>query len=317
MATPYRAPARSGVEETAMRITHRLAAGAAIALFVAACGGGGSTTAPTQAASTTPASQAPATTEQPITPPTSLVTAGKLTDCVDIEYPPMEHFPSADVTDPNQAVGFDVDAARKVAEKLGLTLAVVNSGFDALIPDLSAGRCDIVWSALYVSDERLQVADAVPYMATGHAIMVPTGNPKAIKTVDDLCGKTISIQSGGVVETNSNKASDDCKAAGKAGITIQGYPKVADEFQQIVLGRVDAVWETDTAVLNWMFTNPGKYELAFAFPRDKNYGVYYGKGKADVGTAITAALAALKADGSLARLATQYNIDPAVLETVK
>jgi polar amino acid transport system substrate-binding protein len=303
-----------------MRTTHRLAAGAAIALFVAACGGGGSTTAPTTSATTTPGSEVPATsgpTEEPIAPPTSLITPGQLTDCVDIEYPPMEHFPSADVTDPNQAVGFDVDAARAVAEKLGLELEVVNSGFDALIPDLSAGRCDIVWSALYVSDERLQVADAVPYMATGHAVMVPTGNPKGIAAVDDLCGKTISIQSGGVVETASKKASDDCVAAGKAAITIQGYPKVADEFQQIVLGRVDAVWETDTAVLNWMFTNPDTYEMGFAFPRDKNYGVYYGKGKTDVGTAITAALASLKADGSLAALATQYNIDAAVLETVK
>jgi hypothetical protein len=66
-----------------------------------------------------------------------------------------------------------------------------------------------------------------------------------------------------------------------------------------------------------MFSNPDKYEMAFAFPRDRNYGVYYQKGKTDVGTALTAALAALKADGTLAALATQYNIDPAVLETVK
>jgi len=308
------------LEEVTVKLSHRLAAGAAIALFVAACGGGGASTAPSAGGSTAPASQAPgsaAPTTEAIAPPTSLVTAGKLTDCVDIEYPPMEFFASSDETDPNKSTGFDVDAARAVATKLGLTLEVVNSGFDALIPDLSAGRCDIVWSALYVSDERLQVADAVPYMATGHAVMVPKGNPKAIKAVGDLCGKTISIQSGGVVETASNKASDDCVAAGKPAITIQGYPKVADEFQQIVLGRVDAVWETDTAVLNYMFSNPDKYEMGFAFPRDKNYGVYFQKGKADVGTAVTAALAALKADGTLAALATQYNIDPAVLDTVK
>jgi polar amino acid transport system substrate-binding protein len=308
------------LEEVTVKLTYRLATGAAIALFVAACAGSGSSAAPTQGAATTPSTQAPGTqapTEEAIAPPTSLVAAGKLTDCVDIEYPPMEFFASSDETDPNKATGFDVDAARAVASKLGLTLAVVNSGFDSLIPDLSAGRCDIVWSALYVSDERLQVADATPYMATGHAVMVPKGNPKAIKAVGDLCGKTISIQSGGVVETASKKASDDCKAAGKPEITIQGYPKVADEFQQIVLGRVDAVWETDTAVLNYMFSNPDKYEMAFAFPRDKNYGVYYQKGKADVGTALAAAIAALKADGTLTSLATQYNIDPAVLETVK
>jgi len=300
--------------------THRLAALAAIALFVAACAGGaGSSTAPSQGASTAPtaaaASEGP--TAEAIAPPTSLVTAGTLTDCVDIEYSPMEFFASADITDPNQATGFDVDAARAVAEKLGLNLEIKNSAFDSLIPDLQAGRCDIVWSALYVSDERLQVADAVPYMATGHVIMVTKGNPKGIKTVDDLCGKTISIQSGGLVETDSKKASDDCVAAGKPAITIQGYPKVADEFQQIVLGRVDAVWETDTAVSDWLLKHPGDYEVGYAFPHNKNYGVYYGKGKTDVGTALTAALAALKADGTLASIAAQYQMDAATLDTVQ
>jgi len=301
--------------------THRLAALAAVALFVAACAGGaGSSTAPSQAASTGAATAAPGTaapTEAAIAPPTSLVTPGTLTDCVDIEYSPMEFFASADITDPNQATGFDVDAARAVAEKLGLTLEIRNSAFDALIPDLQAGRCDIVWSALYVSDERLQVADAVPYMATGHVILVTKGNPKGIKTVDDLCGKTISIQSGGLVETDSKKASDDCVAKGKAAITIQGYPKVADEFQQIVLGRVDAIWETDTAVSDWLIKHPADYEVGFAFPHNKNYGVYYGKGKTDVGAALTAALAALKADGTLAAIAAQYQMDAATLDTIQ
>jgi len=300
--------------------THRLAAFAAIALFVSACGGGTATTAPTQSTTQPPATLPPASvapTQKPITPPTSLVTAGTLTDCVDIEYPPMEYFASKDITDPNQATGFDVDAAKRVGAVLGLKVEIRNTGFDALIPDLAVKRCDIVWSALYVSDERLKQADAVPYMATGHAIMVPVGNPKGIKAVADLCGKTISIQNAGVVEINSKKASDDCVAAGKAAITIQGYKTVAEEFQQIVVGRVDAVWETDTAVLNYMYTNPNKYEMAFAFPRDRNYGIYYGKGLTDLGTALTAAVAALNADGTLAALATKNHIDPAVLQTVK
>jgi polar amino acid transport system substrate-binding protein len=302
-----------------VKISTRLAAFAAVTMLLAACsGGGGATTSPTQAATTAPATQAAtaAPTTEAIAPPTSLITAGTIVDCVDIEYPPMEHFPSADVTDANQAVGFDVDAARAVAAKLGLKIEIKNTGFDALIPDLTAGRCDIVWSALYVSAKRLEVADAVPYMATGQVVMVPVGNPKAIKAEADLCGKTVSIQSGGLVEQRINAASTACTTAGKEAINIQGYAKVADEFQQIVLGRVDAVWETDTAVLNWMFTNPGKYEIAYALPRDDNYGVYYGKGKADLGTALTAAIAALKADGSLAAIVTKYAMDTALLDVV-
>lgn len=286
---------------------------AAAALVLAACQGAGASpsVAPSVAASVAPSASQ-------IAAPTSLITAGKLVDCVDIEYPPLEYFQSADVTDPNAAIGFDVDAAKAVAAKLGLTITIRNTGFDALIPDLTTGgRCDIVWSGLFISDARTAVADAVPYMKTGHVVMVPTGNPKGIKSATDLCGKTISIQTGGLVETVANKASADCTTAGKAAINIQGYAKVADEFQQIVLGRVDAIWETQEAVADYMTRNPGKYEVAFVASQDKTYGIYYTKGKADILAAFSAALQALKADGTLGGIATKYNLDPKTLDAIQ
>jgi polar amino acid transport system substrate-binding protein len=302
----------------------RTVALAAMVIVVAACGPAGSaSTTPTQgatqgAATAPPATQASAgATEAAIAPPTSLITAGRIVDCVDIEYPPLEMFPSADVTDPNQAIGFDVDAAKAVAGKLGLEIEIRNTAFNALIPDLQAGRCDIVWTGLYVNETRLKVADAVPYMATGQVVMVKAGNAVNIHAEGDLCGKTVSVQGAGLVEERINKASAACEAASKPKINIQAYEKVADEFQQIVLGRVDAVWETDTGVLNFMFEHPNEYEVAYALPRDDNYGVYYGKGKADLGTAIQAAIDALNADGTLSGLATKYGMDPAILQVVE
>ena len=283
------------------RLTMTRIALVAIVAATAACGAGSKT------------SSGPST----VTPPTSLIKAGQLTDCVDIEYSPMEYFASASVTDPNQAVGFDVEGARAVAKAFGLQLQVRNTGFDALIPDLSAGRCDIVWTALFISQKRLAVADAVPYMTTGHVIMVAKGNPKGIKSLDDLCGKKVSIQTGGLVEQRINEQSKACTSAGKPAIQIAGYPKVADEFQQIVVGRVDAVWETDTAVSDWMLKKPGQYEVGFAMPKSETYGIYFQKNKPDLQTALTKALAALKADGTLANLAKKYQIDPVTLDAIK
>jgi polar amino acid transport system substrate-binding protein len=285
------------------------------ALVLAACQPAGGTASPS---ASTPVVASVAPSASAIPPPTSLITAGQLVDCVDIEYPPMEYFPSSDVTDPNAAVGFDVEGAKAVAAKLGLQITIRNTGFDALIPDLTTGgRCDIVWSALFISDDRIAVADATPYMKTGHVVMVPTGNPKAIKTTLDLCGKTVSIQTGGLVETVSAAASKACTDAGKDAITISGHAKVADEFQEIVLGRVDAVWETQEAVADWMTKNPGKYEVAFVASQDKTYGIYYTKGKTDIGDAFAAALRALKEDGTLGGLATKYNLDPATLDAIQ
>jgi polar amino acid transport system substrate-binding protein len=294
---------------------------AATGLVASACSGG-ATTAPASASAgapaSAPASSGPSAAASPsavaIAAPISLLKAGELSDCVDIEYSPMEFFAPSD---PNTPVGFDVESYQAVVKKFGLTEKIVNTGFDGLIPALTAGRCDIVWTALYINDDRLKVADAVPYFKSSHQVMVPTGNPKNIKSEMDLCGKTISIQSGGLVQKVSKAASDACVAAGQPAITIQGYPKVADELQQIVIGRVDAVWETDTAVADFRLKNPGKYDIAFTVAGDSKYGIYYGKGKADVGTALTAALKALKDDGTLAGIATKYNLDPANLDVIQ
>jgi len=286
---------------------------AVVAILVAACSGA----SPSPSTAPASASGAPSASAASIPAPTSLITAGQLVDCVDIEYPPLEYFPSSDVTDPNAAVGFDVDAAKAVAKLLGLQITIRNTGFDALIPDLTTGRCDIVWSGLFVSAKRTAVADATPYMATGQVVMVAAGNAPGIHAALDLCGKTISIQSGGLVEQRIDQASTDCTTAGKQAINIQGYKLVADELQQIVLGRVDAVWETQEAVADFMTKNPGKYEVALAFSRDDTYGIYAQKGHSDIGTAFAAALRVLKADGTLKAIATKYNLDPATLDSIK
>jgi len=296
----------------------RLAALLACGSFVIGCSTGGApaTASPpaSQAAASAPAASSAAPSASSIAAPTSLIKPGELSNCVDIEYSPMEFFDPAAPTTP---VGFDVESYQAVVKKLGLTEKIVNTGFDGLIPALQAGRCDIVWTALYLNETRLKVADGVPYFKSSHQVMVPAGNPKGIKSESDLCGKTISIQSGGLVEEASKAASDKCTAAGQPAIKIQGYAKVPDELQQIVIGRVDAVWETDTGVADFRLKNPGKYDIAYTVPGDFQYGVYFGKGKTDVGTAITAALKALKDDGTLAGIATKYNLDPANLEVIK
>jgi polar amino acid transport system substrate-binding protein len=297
------------------RTSKHLAVIAAAMLLVLACGPGASPSAsataePTQAATTAAATPSPS--PSPLAP-TSLLTPGTVVDCVDIEYPPMEYFPSADVTDPAQAIGFDVDSAKAVVARWGLKIEIRNTGFDVLIPDLEAKRCDLVWTALFVNATRLAKVDAVPYLATGHVVMVPAGNPKAIKTLDDLCGKSIAIQSGGLVEEEINKASKACTDGGKTAIDVQGYPTVPEEFQSIVQNKVDGIWETDTAVADYLLKNAGKYEVAFVVSRDDAYGVYFQKGKADIAAALVDAFKAIKADKSWDAIATKYSQDPAAL----
>jgi polar amino acid transport system substrate-binding protein len=310
-------------EETVKPVQKRLLLLIASAgLIASACTGGG-TAAPAASASAaaapssaaSEAASAPASAAaSPIAAPTSLLKTGELSNCVDIEYSPMEFYQP---NDPNTPVGFDVESFQAVAKTLGLTPKVVSTAFDGLIPALQANRCDIVWTALYINDTRLKVADAVPYFATSQVIMVPAGNPKGIKSEMDLCGLSVSIQGGGLVQERITAASKNCTDGGKAAIKVQAYPKVADEYQQIVIGRVAAVWEIDTSVADFRLKNPGKYDVAFMIAGNDRYGVYYHKGKTDMGAALAAALKALKDDGTLAGIATKYNLNSANLSVIK
>src|SRR6185436_4873960 len=79
-------------------------------LILSACtsGGGANSQVPTGSgttASVAPTGAPPSAAAVAITAPTSLLKAGELSNCVDIEYSPMEFFAPSD---PNTPVGFDV-----------------------------------------------------------------------------------------------------------------------------------------------------------------------------------------------------------------
>ena len=66
-----------------------------------------------------------------------------------------------------------------------------------------------------------------------------------------------------------------------------------------------------------MIKYPGKYEVGYAAPKTDSYGIYFQKNKPDLQTALSAALKALKGDGTLSTLARKYQMDPVVLDVIK
>ena len=96
-----------------------------------------------------------------------LVKAGTLTVCSDVPYPPFEDF---DKSADSGFKGFDVDIVSKIAEGLDLKLKIKDSSFDALQSgqSLNAGQCDLVASAMTITDDRtfLEDGDEVVLRAT-------------------------------------------------------------------------------------------------------------------------------------------------------
>lgn len=95
-----------------------------------------------------------------------------------------------------QPVGSDVEAAKLLAQDLGVELEIVQSTNSARIPNLLSNKADLVISSLSITPERAKAVDfSIPY----GAIQAAVGAPKSvdIKGMDDLNGKAVAVTRGG------------------------------------------------------------------------------------------------------------------------
>lgn len=242
-----------------------------------------------------------------------LVTKGTLTNCIDPEYPPMEYYSNGTS---GKIIGFDADSSAALAKELGLKTKQLATSFDGLIPALTAGRCDIVWTALYLSNKRLAVADGVPYLETGPGVVVAKGNPKKITDLSfSLCGTRIAVQGASANEGLVKEQDKICKDTGKKSIAISSYPKVAETVAALLNGKVDGIVETDVACGDIVNKNAKKLEVAKGyFLGDVSFAVYMQKGS-NLTPAVKKAVEKLISNGTLAKIAKKYNLDPEKLTT--
>lgn len=63
-------------------------------------------------------------------------------------------FPPFEMTENDTYVGFDIDLANAIGEKLGRKVEIKTMGFDALIPALKSGQIDLIASAMSATEER-------------------------------------------------------------------------------------------------------------------------------------------------------------------
>ncbi|MGA7205488.1 MAG: transporter substrate-binding domain-containing protein [Specibacter sp.] len=243
--------------------------------------------------------------------PKDLVNAGHVTLCIDPEYPPLEYFADGSGGD---IIGFDADAGKALADYWGVKVKYEVTAFDGLMPGLQSGRCDMILGGLYTSAARLQVADAAPIMNAGPAALAAPGLAAELKSKLDLCGRKVVAQAASSNAATVAAMGDDCKKAGKSAPTLSEYPKTSDTVLAVLNGKADVLVETNVAAAYMVTQNKGKLELAGqVFEPDTTFGVFSKKG-GSLTAPIAEAFKAMHTDGTLAKVAAKYNLDPTILD---
>ena len=199
--------------------------------------------------------------------------------------------------DKNELVGYDVDVARAVAEKLGLKIEFLTAPWDAMLAAFDAGKADAVFNQVSITDERKKKYEySVPYTVVYGAIIVHKDN-NDIKSFEDLKGKKNA-------DSATSNWAQVAKKYGAQNVTVDSFAK---SMELLIARRVDTVVRDNTVFYDFLKQRPGAPIKIAAKLKDVDYSAaIVQKGNKELADQISKALNELKAEGKLKEISLKY-----------
>ncbi len=220
----------------------------------------------------------------------NLMKNGALTIGVEIGYPPFEDF-AQDGTTP---IGYDIDFANALGEKLGLEIVFINTAWDGIFQGIGVNY-DVVISAVTITEERKETMDfSNPYIDNYQAVVVRADSDLKVESFLDLDGLALAVQK----ETTSDILISDYISTGSLNCTVAQNEKVITCFTQLDNKEIDAVVVDSTVADGQVGKYSDKYKIAYLDKSEaEQFGVAIKKGNAELQAAINKAIDELKAEG--------------------
>ncbi len=199
--------------------------------------------------------------------------------------------------DKNELVGYDVDVARAVAEKLGLKIEFLTAPWDAMLAAFDAGKADAVFNQVSITDERKKKYEySVPYTVVYGAIIVHKDN-NDIKSFEDLKGKKNA-------DSATSNWAQVAKKYGAQNLTVDSFAK---SMELLIARRVDTVVRDNTVFYDFLKQRPDAPIKIAAKLKDVDYSAaIVQKGNKELADQISKALNELKAEGKLKEISLKY-----------
>lgn len=161
------------------------------------------------------------------------------------DYPPFEYVETATS---DEIIGFDVDLANLIGEKLGYEIKIENMDFNSLIPALQADKFDFVLSGMSPNPDRDEVVDfSIAYNETVQ--MVVTKKDSGIETLEDLAGKSVGVQVSSIQEELANEITKT------VDMTVESRNLIPEVIQELMTKRFDAAIIEDIVAENYVERN--------------------------------------------------------------
>ncbi|MCR5177774.1 MAG: transporter substrate-binding domain-containing protein [Lachnospiraceae bacterium] len=198
----------------------------------------------------------------------------------------------------DKLVGFDVEVAEGIAEKLGVKAEFVEGEWDGLFAGLDSGRYDMIANGVEITDERKEKYDfTIPYGYIKTSLIVSADNNE-IKSFEDLKGK---------ITTNSLASTYETIARSYGVADVLGVDTIDETMNLVLSGRADATLNANVSFYDYMNVHPDAALKEVAQTRDASMvSVPVRKGEEAFLEAVNKAIEDLRNEGRLSEISIKY-----------
>lgn len=200
--------------------------------------------------------------------------------------------------------GMMIDAARAVGKAGGFAVDIQQTTFAALIPSLTSNKIDIISAAMLrtpVREKVVQYSD--PVFSYGEGLIVKADDASDYRSMQDLAGETVGAQVGTVFIDMLQK-----KGLFKE---VRSYDSVGDMVRDLALGRIKAGLG-DQPILAYQIRQNSlqgvKLAEGYQSASTGDVCLVVRKGDAETLARLNQAIAAIKADGTLAQIVRKWGL---------
>lgn len=199
--------------------------------------------------------------------------------------------------DNDELVGFDVEVAKAVAEKLGVEARFTETQWDGIIAGLDAEKYDAIANQVSITEEREEkYLFSTPYTYVYGAVIV-NGDNTDINSFEDLDGKDVAL-------TVTSNWAEVAESYGGSIVSTSGF---SESIQLVIQGRADATVNDNVTYLDFKANQPDANVKIVATSDDATESaILLRKDDSDLQEAINEALEELRSEGTLSEISVKY-----------
>ncbi len=221
--------------------------------------------------------------------------AGKITVATEGVWAPFTYHDA----NTDELVGFDVEVAKAIAEKLGVEAEFKEVAFDGGLTGVATGTFDMMANGVGVTEERKGTYDFTDPYVYDHAVVITLASNDTINSFEDLKGLTTANSAGSTYETMGIEN----------GATVSNVDTIGETMTLVLNGTVDATINSMTTAQDYINTTGTKELRIAAVAEDATLcAIPLAKGADNdsLRAEINKAIAELRAEGKLTEISNKY-----------